>query len=101
MLGTLTVAILANLYSRLSGRVQSLWLDFVDFWRCRVQPRLLLFSGKLRSQAAAWPLPSSSDPEANAVPRPSNLNEGRTPRKVGHGLAAVVMLPGVLVLVPD
>ncbi|KAG5967048.1 hypothetical protein E4U57_001377 [Claviceps arundinis] len=90
MLGALTVAILASLYSRLSERVQSLWPDFVDFWRCRVQPRLLR-----RPQADAWPLPSPSDPEANAVPPP-----GRPPRKVRHSLAAATSLPGLLVLVP-
>ncbi|KAG5989206.1 hypothetical protein E4U52_005838 [Claviceps spartinae] len=90
MLGSLIVAILASLYSRLSERVQSLWPDFVDFWRCRVQPRLLR-----RPQADAWPLPSPSDPEANAVPPP-----GRPPRKVRHSLAAATSLPGLLVLVP-
>ncbi|KAG5912728.1 hypothetical protein E4U61_008014 [Claviceps capensis] len=102
MLGALTVAIMASLYSRLSGRIQSLGLDFVDshFWRCRVQPRLLLFSGRRRFEADAWPLPSPSDPEANAAPPPSDFNDGRRPREVGHSLAAATMLPGLLVLVP-
>ncbi|KAG5967052.1 hypothetical protein E4U57_001381 [Claviceps arundinis] len=88
MLGALTVAILASLYSRLSERVQSLGPDFVDFWR-------FLFSTQRPSHADAWPLPSSSDPEANAVPPPSDFDEGRK-----YSLAAVVMLPGLLVLVP-
>ncbi|KAG6110996.1 hypothetical protein E4U13_005119 [Claviceps humidiphila] len=90
MLGALTVAILASLYSRWSGRVQSLGLDFVNFWRRRV-------SGTRRSEADAWPLGPlpSSDPEANAVPPPSDFDEGRK-----YSLAAVVMLPGLLVLIP-
>ncbi|KAG5967044.1 hypothetical protein E4U57_001373 [Claviceps arundinis] len=92
MLGALTVAILASLYSRWSGRVQSLGLDFVNFWRRRV-------SGTRRSQADAWPLPSSSELEANVGP-PSNFDDGRTPRRVGHRLAAATMLPGLLVLMP-
>ncbi|KAG6124141.1 hypothetical protein E4U38_000504 [Claviceps purpurea] len=103
MLGALTVAIIASLYSRLSGRrAQRLGLDFVDshFWRCRVRPRLLLiFSRRRRSQADASPLPSSSDPEA-AEPPPSGFNDGRRPREVGHSLAAAAMLPGLLVLTP-
>ncbi|KAG6067795.1 hypothetical protein E4U16_008108 [Claviceps sp. LM84 group G4] len=98
VLGALTVAILASLYSRLSGRVQSLGLDFVDFRRSRVQPRLLLLSGKRHSQADAWPLPSSSDSEANAVPPPFNSNEGLTPRRAEYSLAVMVMLPGLFVL---
>ncbi|CCE26745.1 uncharacterized protein CPUR_00214 [Claviceps purpurea 20.1] len=102
MLGALTVAIIASLYSRLSGRAQRLGLDFVDshFWRRRVQPRLLLFSGRRHSEADAWPLPSPSDPEANTAPPPSIFNDGRRPREVGHHLAAATMLPGLLVLVP-
>ncbi|KAG6092237.1 hypothetical protein E4U14_000798 [Claviceps sp. LM454 group G7] len=88
MLGSLTVAILASLYSRLSERVQSLGPDFVDIWR-------FPFSTQRPSHADAWPLPSSSDPEANAVPPPSDFDEGRK-----YSLAAVVMLPGLLVLVP-
>ncbi|KAG6110998.1 hypothetical protein E4U13_005121 [Claviceps humidiphila] len=99
MLGALTVGIMANLYSRLGGHVQNLWLDFVDFWTCRVRPRLLLFSRKRRSQVDEWPLPSSSDPEVNAVPPPSK--EGRTPRKVGYSLAAAAMLPAIFVQVPS
>ncbi|KAG6294995.1 hypothetical protein E4U45_006188 [Claviceps purpurea] len=99
MLGALTVGIMANLYSRLGGHVQNLWLDFVDFWACRVRPRLLLFFRKRRSQADAWPLPSSSDSEANAVPPPSK--GGRTPRKVGYSLAAAAMLPAIFVQVPS
>ncbi|KAG6042399.1 hypothetical protein E4U39_006008, partial [Claviceps sp. Clav50 group G5] len=51
-------------------------------------------------QADAWPLPPLSDPEANAVSPPSDFDEGRTPREVEYSLAAVVMLPGLLVLVP-
>ncbi|KAG6179398.1 hypothetical protein E4U36_005655 [Claviceps purpurea] len=90
------------LYSRLSGRAQRLGLDFVDshFWRRRVQPRLLLFSGRRHFEADAWPLPSPSDPEANTAPHPSIFNDGRRPREVGHHLAAATMLPGLLVLVP-
>ncbi|KAG6088724.1 hypothetical protein E4U30_000221 [Claviceps sp. LM220 group G6] len=88
MLGSLTVAILASLYSRLSERVQSLGPDFVDIWR-------FPFSTQRPSHADAWPLPSSSDPEANAVPPPSDFDEERK-----DSLAAVVMLPGLLVLVP-
>ncbi|KAG6022887.1 hypothetical protein E4U40_004303 [Claviceps sp. LM458 group G5] len=86
VLGALTVAILASLYSRLSGH-------FVNFWR-------RLFSRQRPSQADAWPLPPLSDPEANAVSPPSDFDEGRTPREVEYSLAAVVMLPGLLVLVP-
>ncbi|KAG6258079.1 hypothetical protein E4U48_000803, partial [Claviceps purpurea] len=102
MLGSLTVAIIASLYSRLSGRAQRLGLDFVDshFWRCRVRPRLLIFSGRRHSEADAWPLPSPSGPEANTAPPPSIFNDGRRPREVGHHLAAATMLPGLLVLVP-
>ncbi|KAG6187943.1 hypothetical protein E4U10_005372 [Claviceps purpurea] len=102
MLGSLTVAIIASLYSRLSGRAQRLGLDFVDshFWRCRVRPRLLIFSGRRHSEADAWPLLSPSDPEANAAPPPSIFNDGRRPREVVHHLAAATMLPGLLVLVP-
>ncbi|KAG6244450.1 hypothetical protein E4U24_005145 [Claviceps purpurea] len=102
MLGALTVAIIASLYSRLSGRAQRFGLDFVDshFWRRRVQPRLLLFSGRRHFEADAWPLPSPSDPEANTAPHPSIFNDGRRPREVGHHLAAATMLPGLLVLVP-
>ncbi|KAG6053783.1 hypothetical protein E4U32_007360 [Claviceps aff. humidiphila group G2b] len=94
MLGALTVAILASLYSRWSGRVQSLGLDFVNFWRRRV-------SRTRRSQADAWPLGPlpSSDLEANAGP-PPDFDDGRTPRRVGHRLAAAAMLPGLLVLMP-
>ncbi|CCE26767.1 uncharacterized protein CPUR_00236 [Claviceps purpurea 20.1] len=102
MLGSLTVAIIASLYSRLSGRAQRLGLDFVDshFWRCRVRPRLLIFSGRRHSEADAWPLLPPSDPEANTAPPPSIFNDGRRPREVGHHLAAATMLPGLLVLVP-
>ncbi|KAG6063607.1 hypothetical protein E4U16_000857 [Claviceps sp. LM84 group G4] len=86
VLGALTVAILASLYSRWSRH-------FVNFWR-------RLFSRQCPPEADAWPLPSLSDPEANAISPPSDFDEGRTPREVEYSHAAVVMLPGLLVLVP-
>ncbi|KAG5981953.1 hypothetical protein E4U55_002460 [Claviceps digitariae] len=95
MLGALTVGILANLYSRLGGHVQNLWLDFAEFWTYRVRPRL---SRRRSPQSDTWSLPSTSDPEASAVP---SAKEWRKPRKVGYSLAAAAMLPAIFVQVPS
>ncbi|KAG6025891.1 hypothetical protein E4U41_001407 [Claviceps citrina] len=95
MLGALTVGILANLYSRLGGHVQNAWLDVAEWWTYRVRPR---FSKRRRPNSDTWSLPSTSDPEASAVPA---SKEWRKPRKVGYTLAAAAMLPAIFVQVPS
>ncbi|KAG5926602.1 hypothetical protein E4U42_003137 [Claviceps africana] len=95
MLGALTVGILANLYSRLGGRAQNLWLDIVELWTLRVRPRLFR---KRRPQSGKWSVPSSSDPEASAG---SSEKQERKPRKAGYSLAAAAMLPAIFVQVPS
>ncbi|KAG5932205.1 hypothetical protein E4U53_001435 [Claviceps sorghi] len=94
MLGALTVGILANLYSRLGGRAQNLWLDIVEFWTSSVEPRLFR---KRRPQSDKWSA-SNSDPEASGV---SSEKQERKPRKVGYSLAAAAMLPAIFVQVPS
>ncbi|KAG6012432.1 hypothetical protein E4U54_007544 [Claviceps lovelessii] len=95
MLGAFTVGILANLYSRLGGRVQNLWLDFVELWTYRILPR---FSRKRRPSSDPWSLPHTSDPEASAVP---SAKEPCRPRNVRYSLAAAAMLPAIFVQVPS
>lgn len=90
MLGALTIGILANLYSRLGRHVQNGWLDLVEWWQARVQPR---FS---KRRSAMPPLP---DVESSAGPPPEEPK--RMPRKVGYSLAAAAMLPGIFVQVPS
>ncbi|KAL7783861.1 hypothetical protein V8C37DRAFT_26833 [Trichoderma ceciliae] len=90
MLGALTIGILANLYSRLGRHVQNAWLDFVEWWQARVQPR---FSKKKPTMP---PLP---DVESSAGPPPDEPQ--RQPRKVGYSLAAAAMLPAIFVQVPS
>ncbi|RFU80515.1 hypothetical protein TARUN_1726 [Trichoderma arundinaceum] len=90
MLGALTVGILANLYSRLGRHVQNAWLDLVEWWQARVQPR---FS---KRKPAMPPLP---DVESSAGPPPEEPQ--RLPRKVGYSLAAAAMLPAIFVQVPS
>lgn len=90
MLGALTIGILANLYSRLGRHVQNAWLDLVEWWQARVQPR---FSKKKPSMP---PLP---DVESSAGPPPDKPQ--RQARKVGYSLAAAAMLPAIFVQVPS
>lgn len=90
MLGALTIGILANLYSRLGRHVQNAWLDLVEWWQARVQPR---FS---KRKPTMPPLP---DVESSAGPPPEEKQ--RLPRKVGYSLAAAAMLPAIFVQVPS
>jgi uncharacterized membrane protein YjjP (DUF1212 family) len=90
MLGALTIGILANLYSRLGRHVQNAWLDLIEWWQARVQPR---FS---RRKPTMPPLP---DVESSAGPPPEEKQ--RLPRKVGYSLAAAAMLPAIFVQVPS
>ncbi|KAM0263568.1 hypothetical protein ACHAQJ_001188 [Trichoderma viride] len=90
MLGALAIGILANLYSRLGRHVQNAWLDLVEWWQARVQPR---FSKK---KPAMPPIP---DVESRAGPPPEEPQ--RLPRKVGYSLAAAAMLPAIFVQVPS
>ncbi|KAF7537005.1 hypothetical protein G7Z17_g12942 [Cylindrodendrum hubeiense] len=96
MLGALTVGILANLYSRLGRHVENAWLDFVDWWKLIVRPRLFR---KKRKPCDGWSLPSLSDPES----RPGTAEQPplKQPRKVGYSLAAAAMLPAIFVQVPS
>ncbi|KAH6608482.1 hypothetical protein Trco_001828 [Trichoderma cornu-damae] len=90
MLGALAIGILANLYSRLGRHVQNAWLDVVEWWRARVQPR---FSKKKPT------MPPVPDVESIAGPPPEEPQ--RLPRKVGYSLAAAAMLPAIFVQVPS
>ncbi|KAK4231083.1 hypothetical protein QBC38DRAFT_533741 [Podospora fimiseda] len=114
-LGALTIGVLANLYSR-TGHIQN---RFLSFWETSVQPRLLRFKGKSRQKNfpspyydKASPVDSddSSDPkfqntnkqepdlEMGGVPLTTNIKKHA--RKIGYGLAAAAMLPGIFVQVP-
>lgn len=90
MLGALTIGILANLYSRLGRHVQNAWLDLVEWWQARVQPR---FSKRKPT------MPPVPDVESSAGPPPEEKK--RLPRKVGYSLAAAAMLPAIFVQVPS
>ncbi|EHK18099.1 uncharacterized protein TRIVIDRAFT_194534 [Trichoderma virens Gv29-8] len=87
MLGALTIGILANLYSRLGRHVQNAWLDLVEWWQARVQPR---FSKKKQAMAD----------EESSTGTPADQPQ-RLPRKVGYSLAAAAMLPAIFVQVPS
>ncbi|KAL6818370.1 DUF1212 domain-containing protein [Trichoderma sp. SZMC 28013] len=90
MLGALTIGILANLYSRLGRHVQNAWLDLVEWWQARVQPR---FSKKKQE------MPPTPDEESSMGTPPDQPQ--RLPRKVGYSLAAAAMLPAIFVQVPS
>ncbi|KAL7942527.1 DUF1212 domain-containing protein [Trichoderma barbatum] len=90
MLGALTIGILANLYSRLGRHVQNAWLDLVEWWQARVQPR---FSKKKQMMP---PVPDEESSTGSPPDQPQRLA-----RKVGYSLAAAAMLPGIFVQVPS
>ncbi|KAK4167175.1 hypothetical protein QBC43DRAFT_9045 [Cladorrhinum sp. PSN259] len=116
-LGALTIGVLANLYSRAGQNVKN---RFLDFWETQVQPRLLRL--KAKGHRRTYPSPyydqtspvdsdDGSDPKIKISKPEGDLEMGIPPssiktqitkhaRKIGYGLAAAAMLPGIFVQVP-
>lgn len=94
-LGALAIGVLANLYSRVGGRVEN-W--FLDQWEDKIRPRWR----KLRKQIFKTEGPKESAKnleEGSATDEESVLKRGK--RRVGYGLAAAAMLPAIFVQVPS
>lgn len=96
-LGALTIGVLANLYSRVGGRVENACLDFLE---AKVLP---IWSGT-RKRIFGWQdrksAPTTVEEGKSAEPE---LSGGFVPkaRRVGYSLAAAAMLPAIFVQVPS
>lgn len=96
-LGALVIGVMANMYSRVGGRVENFVLDLWEdrlrhYWKdfkrqfLRIQSKAKIRSPKTLEEGAAH------DSESLYV---------RQTRRVGYGLAAAAMLPAIFVQVPS
>ncbi|KAF2137475.1 uncharacterized protein K452DRAFT_235726 [Aplosporella prunicola CBS 121167] len=104
-LGALAIGAMANLYSRLGGKIDNLVLDIYEtYMRPRIRSMRRQARGQRASLAAAA-INSVKRPEdaIPAPPPPAPTPEPYMPRtrKVGYGLAAAAMLPAIFVQVPS
>jgi uncharacterized membrane protein YjjP (DUF1212 family) len=95
-LGALVIGVMANLYSRLGGRVENLWLDL---WEDRLRPRWRTFRKRVFGHdGRKWPGKAAEEGKAG------DDNESiyvRQTRRLGYSLAAAAMLPAIFVQVPS
>lgn len=94
-LGALAIGVMANLYSRIGGRVENMALDL---WEVRLRPRWKSFRKHVFGFQGRYKTPKSmeegtaGDHESIYMPKA---------RRVGYSLAAAAMLPAIFVQVPS
>lgn len=97
-LGALVIGVMANLYSRIGGKLEN---RFWDFWEDRLRPRWKALRKRVfghqgrRRSAKVLEEGSANDTESvMSAFKPAA-------RRVGYGLAAAAMLPAIFVQVPS
>jgi uncharacterized membrane protein YjjP (DUF1212 family) len=98
-LGALVIGVLANLYSRIGGRIENrMW----DIWEDKLRPRWKalrkrVFQHQSRRKSAKVLEDGELDNDAQSVMSAFQP----AARRVGYGLAAAAMLPAIFVQVPS
>ncbi len=93
-LGALCIGVLANAYSRMGSYIEN-WS--LDLWEKHIQPRLWRLGKRNRHERPIFAFDSAADPESQPIEKPILRHR----RRIGYGLAAVAMMPGVLLMVPS
>ncbi|EME49384.1 hypothetical protein DOTSEDRAFT_68236 [Dothistroma septosporum NZE10] len=98
-LGALAIGVLANLYSRIGGRIENRgW----DLWEERLRPRWKAFRKRIFGHHSRNKSPKSME-EGKVIGDNESIRSNFQPaaRRVGYGLAAAAMLPAIFVQVPS
>ncbi|CAK4032495.1 Pheromone-regulated membrane 10 [Lecanosticta acicola] len=97
-LGALAIGVLANLYSRIGGRLENRgW----DIWEGRLRPRWKAFRKRVFGTQSRVHSAKSLE-EGSAMNDVSDAASYKPAvRRVGYGLAAAAMLPAIFVQVPS
>lgn len=92
-LGALAIGVLANVYSRVSSKVEN-WT--MDRWEHDLRPQLSKLRKRFRrkKEETAKTLEDGAPSDEESVYEPAV-------RRIGYGLAAAVMLPAIFVQVPS
>ena len=99
-LGALAIGVMANLYSRIGGRVEN-WS--LDFWETRLRPRWKSFRKRIFHADIGHRRYSTKSMEEGTSSSASSTYSDFQPaaRRVGYSLAAAAMLPAIFVQVPS
>ncbi|KAK4634629.1 Pheromone-regulated membrane protein 10 [Fulvia fulva] len=98
-LGALAIGVLANLYSRIGGRLENRgW----DLWEERLRPRWKSFRKRIFGHQSKRKSPKIME-EGKVMGDNESIHSNFQPnaRRVGYGLAAAAMLPAIFVQVPS
>lgn len=103
-LGALAIGVMANLYSRIGGRVENMALDF---WESRLRPHWKSFRQRVfrveNRRSSPKSMEEGSSPYGGSTRSNSDAESIFKPaaRRVGYSLAAAAMLPAIFVQVPS
>lgn len=98
-LGALAIGVLANMYSRVGGRIENQWWNT---WEDRLRPRLISYRKRIFGHTPRI-LSAKKLEEGSAAYNEVGAEslKKKATRRVGYGLAAAAMLPAIFVQVPS